>query len=318
MQMPQPIATDPIALRARCEADPAYADGSAFERTKVVCRVLTEEGQPIPGWMPIRDIISKGSATDINRGIKAFREEHAAMLRTMRGGDVVMPEALARRFADLWKDALTEAGNTFASDVLAWQQQISQAQELQQQAEAERDDLSRKLLETQAVVERLNGELNTAQARIAAEREARDQTERLYQQQSEDMRHQQTKLEEITAEASRERSAALERLDGERKRSLMEIEAARQEKIHEVAKVKQQAANDQTQFQIELRRAQVALDEARRESARAAQDTAAARALVTELRAQLAKQSAKQSTESERPGRRPKAPLKVRGARMRR
>jgi Plasmid replication region DNA-binding N-term len=291
-------------LRSQCERDPAYLGGSAYDRTKVVCRLLTEAGQPIPGWMPIRDIIGKGSATDINRGIKAFREDHASLLRTMRGGDVAMPEALARRFTDLWADALVEAGKTFADDVQSWQAQIGQAQELQQAAEAARDDLSRKLLETQAVVERLNGELSTAQARIAAEREARDQTERLYQQQSEDMRHQQSRLEEITAEASRERAAALERLDGERKRALMEIEAARQEKIQAVAKATQMAASEQAHLKTEVHRAQMIADEARREAARAAQDTAAARALVAELRAQLAKQAAAQTADAKRPGRR--------------
>ena len=246
------------SLKQQCEQDPAYAQGSAFVRTRILCRVLTEAGQPIPGWMPIRDIIGKGSATDINKGIKAYREEHASLLRAMRGGNAVLPEGLASRVADLWRDAVDEASKLFAADVVLWQERIASATEAVRAMEAERDRHAHAAQELRLVADQLREASASASALLSAEREARAALEVRLEKQSEELLKQQQQFEATS------------------RRAIQEIDAARQDKRRDVERL-----------QSELQKATTLQAELAQSLATAKEDAAAAHALTAELRAQV-------------------------------
>lgn len=159
------MSLDLEAIRAECLKHPKYESGTAYERTKICCQVLTEKAEPIPSWIAIREVIGKGSSTDINRGVKAFRREHADVLKQMQGVTPGVPEALAPHIRGLWEAAVGAARSEFAANVTFWEQQL-------EQATAQADEAMQKLSEAKASLDSLQEQLATSQSRgVSLERQ---------------------------------------------------------------------------------------------------------------------------------------------------
>lgn len=148
---------DLVAIRAECAKHPMYEPGTAYERTKICCQVLTEKAEPIPSWIAIRELIGKGSSTDINRGVKDFRREHAEVLKQMQGVTPGVPEVLAPYIRGLWEAAIGAARSEFAANVTWWEEQL-------EQATAQADEAMQKLSEAKASLDSLQEQLATSQS----------------------------------------------------------------------------------------------------------------------------------------------------------
>lgn len=278
-----------LQIRQQCEQIPAYRAGSAYERTKIACKAMSEAGISIPGWAALREIIERGSATDINKGLKDYREDLSKLLRLVGGGALSMPPALARQVEALWVEAVAAARDGLKADVTQWLQQVEEAQAALQAAVADRDAARSMVLERVADIERLKGELATANTRTEAEKEAREQLANLYEQQALELRDQQQRLEVMVREAAQEREAALRRLEGAQQHALMQIEEARSQAKRDLAALQTQSQRDRSAFEMDLARIRAQLAEERSGRGCAEQEAVIANNLNAELRDRLAR-----------------------------
>jgi phage shock protein A len=185
---------DHAVIRSRCAANPNFEKGTAYDRTKICCEVLLEDAQAIPSWLVIREIILKGSAQDIRRGMETFRREHGARLRKMQGVTPGVPEGLAPHVRGLWEAAVAAAREEFDTNVQQWQQQLEHATAAAEQS-------GQALSEAQTLVQTMQTQLETRNSRIGSL--------------------------EIEVKAL---ESAVEKLTGEQRESLERIEAAQRER----------------------------------------------------------------------------------------
>ncbi len=241
-------------VRAECEAQPGFDGGTAYTRTKACCRILLQHGEAIPSWTVIREIIGKGSSGDISRAIKDFRQEHAERLRRMDGALPGIPEHLAPLVSTLWETAVAAARAEFDAKEQRWQIQI-------EQADARADQAAQKLTEAEAVADRqrnqigaLDSKVATLEAQVRTEQAARQQAERLFEQHTAEMSAQRDKLEAALRENQTEMQKALERFDGERRYSMLQIDEARTKAANDVAAVRSQAQREKSALELDVAR----------------------------------------------------------------
>ncbi len=241
-------------VRAECEAQPGFNGGTAYTRTKVCCRILMQHGEAIPSWMVIRDIISKGSSGDINRGIKDFRQEHAERLRRMDGALPGIPEHLAPLVSSLWEAAVAAASAKFDARAHGWQVQIEQVEARADQAEQQLADAETVIDRQRGQIEALNTKVGTLEAQVCTEQAARQQAERLFEQHTAEMSAQRDKLEAALRANQTEMQKALERFDGERRYSILQIDEARTKAANDVTAVRSQAQREKSGLELEVAR----------------------------------------------------------------
>lgn len=221
--------TDPNALRSLLEADPTFTPGSAYVRTKILCRELTKLGRPIPTWETIRHLIDKGSATDISRAVKDYRREHGELLRRIEALPQELPESLAAPMIGLWRAALAEAEARFNERREELDARVTQAEaaadEAQQASHRLAVELSSATERAQALVLALDAE----RQHLNAERAAREQAERMAEKHIADLTQQRDDMTKAVEANTTELRTLTARLEDERRRSLMQIEQARQQ-----------------------------------------------------------------------------------------
>lgn len=216
-------------IQSALEAYPAYKDGSAYERTKICCEVLARLGERIPSWLVIRGHIKKGSATDINRGIKDFREEQGVRLQRLHQRPEGLPDALTQPMQALWHAALTEARSDFEEQreaLLAEQMESDRALAV---AMGELDTKAAALEHAEQRVAELQSELGRERERGNTERAAREQAERMAAQNIADLGQQRREMSQVIAANTQELHTLTTRLDEERRRAMREIDTARQQ-----------------------------------------------------------------------------------------
>lgn len=223
------MATKTEQLRALCAAYPQYEAGSAYVRTKILCDVLTKLGESIPSWMVLREHIGKGSSNDINRGVKDFRGEHAELLQRMEGLPEGIPEKLAQPMQALWHAALTEATAAFDQQRQEFDAQQAEAERIVSGALLERDNLATSLALTSEKLASAQLALAQEKERANAERAAREQAEHMAEKHIADLTQQRDDMTRVVEANTAELRTLTARLEDERRRSLMQIEQARQQ-----------------------------------------------------------------------------------------
>lgn len=251
---PQAISIHEALQRLR--ANPAFDAGSAYVRTKLYCEAITLAGMKIPYWGAIREEIGKGSATDINRGIRDFRAEHAAMLATRPTVPPDVPESLAEPLLALWQVALAEATEIFDEERRSWLADIERAEATTQAATQARDDL-------QATLDLANHAVAQGRDALAASREQLTKAQSLAGDLQQQLAQQDTALrraaEDSRAEreaASQERAAILAREDEARRSFLLQIDKTRSDAAARLA----EAESRRGKLQIELEQARARTD----------------------------------------------------------
>lgn len=246
-------------VRELCMQNPGFAEGTAYVRTKIYCRVLTELGERIPSWMAILECIEKGSSTDINRGVKDFRAEHAEQLRQMGGAIQGLPPQLAPLVRGFWEAAVAEARELHARDVAECRAQV-------QAAEARATLADQASERAHAEVIAAHGQIDALRAQFAAEAEVRAQLQqqldrerelRRYAEQMRDdnaaeLAKQRVRLEETLAQSHAEMRQAMDRFDGERKHALRQIEEARSKAEREIKDIRDHAIRTEAELHKKL------------------------------------------------------------------
>lgn len=250
---------DSNQVRELCMQHIGFAEGTAYVRTKIYCRVLTELGERIPSWMVILECIEKGSSTDINRGVKDFRAEHAEQLRQMGSAIQGLPPQLAPLVRGFWEAAVVEARMLHAQDVAECRAQV--------QASEARAALADQATErAHAELAAVHGQIDVLRVQLAADAEVRAQLQqqldgerelRRYAEQMRDdnaaeLAKQRVRLEETLAQSHTEMKQALDRFDGERKHALQQIEDARATAEREVRNIRDHAIRAEAELRKKL------------------------------------------------------------------
>lgn len=211
---------------------PGWSNLTAYEMAKLCCAEMTRRGIQLGGWMNIRDIIGKGSSTDINRGIKDFLQEHAQMLYDMKGIVSGVPEQLAPHILGFWKCAIEHVSKEYETktkDQLCAHENVLSSLK---NSNAERD----KAIE-------YNNQLKGKNDAISAKCDQLSET-----LQNERLKHQliERQLENANKELAEQRKAlrhALEKSQTELGNALTRLEAAEQHALLEVSRVKSDYEN---------------------------------------------------------------------------
>jgi|GEM_PF-6199673 len=272
-----------------CAAQPGFTGATAYTRTKICCQVLTENGDPIPNWMALREIIGKGSSTDINRGIKDFRSEHGERLRQMRDVPAGMPAHLSPLIANLWHAAVDVARKELDAKASEWLALIQQADASAEQAANDLEAAEAQTLAAQAELATAAETIRGLERQLDTERGSREQAERLLRENTDEVAAQRDKMEALLSETKAEMAGALVRFDGERKYALSQIEEARRKAATDIANYKASEARERNELELSLVRSKSMEASLRAGLTEAQNRTTALAREVDELRARLAR-----------------------------
>ncbi|WP_323025730.1 DNA-binding protein [Castellaniella sp.] len=236
---------------------------NAYARAKLCCAEFTRQGEAIPSWTTIRDIIGKGSSGDINRAKKDYRVEHAEALRRMEGfAHEGIPENLTPLIVGFWQEAVGHAKQSFAEQTRAWSDEIEQAHAAAQLAATERDRALTDAQTLRATVAGLEEARNALQGQVLSEQAARAQAEKMASETHEALVDQRERLDKALAEAKIELEKAIARLEGAERRSMMEIERIRQEASRQVSDGNARLKSEQDRYTIDMSKLSKQLQEA--------------------------------------------------------
>lgn len=112
-------------ISAELQQLPDWDGMSAYERAHACCRLLSQLGQPIPGWMQLRQWIGKGSANDIHRAKQDFLQGHQPNVASAKTEH--LPPALTGTLDAWWQQLRQAAADEFAEQTALWQQQLELA-----------------------------------------------------------------------------------------------------------------------------------------------------------------------------------------------
>ncbi len=136
-------------------------------------------GRKIPGWESMRVIIGKGSATDINRGIREYLEEQGQTLRSL-GGDVPgVPEAIHPIISEFWQAALKEAQKSFSDQVNAYEIDIANLNLSLESAQHSLSEMAHRAEVAEVTAASKNDIIQALEAQIKAEHQLRLRDERM-------------------------------------------------------------------------------------------------------------------------------------------
>ncbi|MEA9392164.1 hypothetical protein SJI19_16695 [Acerihabitans sp. TG2] len=177
-------------IREFSNAD-AYSGMNALELSQKCCEQLALLGEPLPGWQEIREIIGKGSATDVNKGKHLYQERQGKLLSQLAEMPGVT-EDMVELMMQLRKLAFSVATKSFAEKVQNWESLVTEANRLADESDdryeaaiRERDSWQRQTQDRQALIDNLSEQLednkrakNAEVSRLeTALREARSQAE---------------------------------------------------------------------------------------------------------------------------------------------
>lgn len=260
---------DQTEFASRLAARPGWEKLTAYERTKLACEELTRDGAQIPAWTTIRDIIGKGSSNDINRGKHDFRLEHAGVLRKMEGFSAEgVPPSLTPFVVGIWQEAISHAQSAFTDKVSLWEEEVEQAEAAREHAQELLERLQGEAQALNAKIDGLEQTRSALQDQVRSEQAARAQAEKMLDEIRADLVGQRDRLDESLKQAQTELDKAITRLESSERRSLMEIERARQEAAAKVAQANALLKDSQDKHQLEVVRLSKQLQDERTQGSR--------------------------------------------------
>lgn len=275
------------SIQTHCERIPGYRDATAYVRTKHCCRILTELGESIPNWMTLREIIGKGSSTDINRGIRDFRKEHGEALRKMGGMMLAIPDAFTPHVLGLWDAALQMVQSQYDEKTQEWERQIEQADSRAEQAEQDYADTKAVNERLQTRISGLEENIQSLNNQVAGERAGREQAERLFAAHSAEVQSQRERLEATLETTQSELRGALERLEGVQRHSLVQIDEARTRANNEIARMRAQFDREKSDLELLIANLKKTMAELREQKSESDQRRTGAEQELSGLRERL-------------------------------
>lgn len=143
-----------------------YGRKNALDLSQICCEMLAKQGLPLPGWQEIREIIGKGSATDVNKGKRLYQDQQGRLLSHLHEMPGVS-EDMVNLMMQLRTIAFKVAERSFQEQVNQWQEQLAEADqqriESDERCEAairERDSWQRQTNDRQLLIDNLSEQLN--------------------------------------------------------------------------------------------------------------------------------------------------------------
>jgi hypothetical protein len=232
---------DQEKILSRCRAHPLFNESNAYNRTVICCTAMVELGVAIPGWEAIRQIIGKGSATDIAKGVVAARALLAERLDSRKSLPEGYPSDFLEQVEAIWVIAQRHADQAFAADrdsahraVLAAEQDAAAAAQRLAEAAARLEGLQGEVRAMQDAAIRLQAQLDHERGHSASLLARQDALVA-------ELREQRATQERSMQAYSAQHAQALKTLDDQRKWAL--------QRIDDVATL---AKKDATRLQAEL------------------------------------------------------------------
>ena len=231
-------------ISAELQQLPHWDGMSAYDRALACCRLLSQYGQPIPGWMQLRQWIGKGSANDIHRAKQDFLQGQQPNLEAAKTES--LPPALTGTLDAWWQQVRQAAADEFAAQTADWQQQLVEA-------DARCAEYAQQLQDAQDVIEQQTQQIEDLRQErdqsIVATRRAEDanlEAQTRLQATMQALATWQTELEQQQRELWQQ---AIEQLSGLQDFATTQIEQARQQAHGLLIGQQQQAAQQLTQIQ---------------------------------------------------------------------
>lgn len=143
-----------------------YGRKNALELSQICCEMLAKHGLPLPGWQEIREIIGKGSATDVNKGKRLYQDQQGKLLSHLHEMPGIS-EDMVNLMMQLRTIAFKVAEQSFKEKVSQWKEQIAEADQLRidsdERCEAairERDSWQRQANDRQLLINTLSDQLS--------------------------------------------------------------------------------------------------------------------------------------------------------------
>ncbi|TCZ21591.1 DNA-binding protein [Pantoea agglomerans] len=143
-----------------------YGRKNALDLSQICCEMLAKHGLPLPGWQEIREIIGKGSATDVNKGKRLYQDQQGKLLSHLHEMPGVS-EDMVNMMMQLRTIAFKAAEQSFHEKVSQWQEQLAEADqqriESDERCEAairERDSWQRQAKDRQLLIDTLSDQLS--------------------------------------------------------------------------------------------------------------------------------------------------------------
>jgi hypothetical protein len=156
-------------ISTELEALPHWPQLNAYERALACCQLLSGLGQPIPGWMQIRQWIGKGSANDIHRAKQDFLTTRQTALPAAFNTEG-LPPALSGSIHDWWQQLRLAAADEYQQHTIDWQarldhaqQQVEQHQQARRVVEEDNQRLREQVAQLQDRISRQMEDLRVAQ-----------------------------------------------------------------------------------------------------------------------------------------------------------
>jgi len=249
-------------MKSRLMADPDWQSLTAYEMTKRVCADMTRDGEKVPSWTAIRDIIGKGSANDINRAKDDFRKEHGEDLRKMSGFVEGVPPELSPHIQGFWTAAVAYVKGEYAVHEKACAVAVDAADLKASLAEQERQKAVRAAELLTAQLEGLQQAHDALKQSLASEQATREQAERLLQAAQAEQVAQREELMGALTRSQSQLSEAITRLEGVENHALRQVQEARDEAKKKVDTAEAKLKAQSSDHTIELARANRQLREA--------------------------------------------------------
>lgn len=245
----------PLALLDDMLESPDWPDLSAYERTKRYCDVCVRMGEKVPSWTVIREIIGKGSASDINRAKADWRAEHAqAIAERERVG--ALPRGLTGPMEGLWREAVKAAEALFAEERADLEDAVAHARAEAETAKAQASLAETRALEFEQDAHEASIARDAVSAQLETERSARAQAERMAQAQVADLVAARDAVAAALERSQAETRDALTRLEGVEAHMLREIDRVRTESERRIAKAESESKRAQDDAILKVARAE--------------------------------------------------------------
>lgn len=253
-------------LKRRLTGSPDWQSLTAYDMTIRLCSELTVAGEKIPAWHTVREIIGKGSSSDINRAKDDFRKRHADELRKMGGFVEGVPEELGPHIRGFWIEAISYVRKENA----AHQEACDVAVETANQRVAELAELAEKdkqaALVLQAELEGLQRAQTILQQQLVTEQSTRAQAERLLEAAQVAQSEQRKELMGALERSQQELSDAITRLEGVETHALRQVQEARDDAKKKVDVAESRLKGLSSDHAIEVARLNRQLREAQQHS----------------------------------------------------
>lgn len=245
---------------------------SAADRTYAACEILQNAGFQLPSWTVIRSLIGKGSGNDINNAKKRFLKDHADRRKKMNGIPEDLPKQLIPVFKTLWMESVTCALDSIKTEEALLRAQIESLEDELAKSDETIANLQLARAEIESKLELSEKDVANYHTQLEAERATRKSIEQTYQQAVADAKAQHDLLMDSLRSAREELDKAAQRMEAQEERALRMIDEIKTESGKRIQSVESKASADRAEHQVQLRRLDGQLKEAKAELATATEE----------------------------------------------